>query len=200
LLPTELEPLATPLPAVPAEHILGYLRGHHQLLAIDCEAAAAVDWAKYFGVSIDERDFQQNLPLSDNPDYGFVGSVNTVWGKLPPNGYGVYAGPVADLLNFYGAPAKAYKGYSLDLVKEKLAQDIPVIAWVTGNVAEGKPLVYIDPQGRPVIVAAFEHVVILTGYTPSHIRYISEGVTQFATTRAFLSSWGVLGNMVVVDR
>jgi uncharacterized protein YvpB len=189
--------LPTPLPA---EYIITGFRGHHQLLAIDCEAAAAVDWAKHFGVVIDEREFQLRLPHSDNPDYGFVGDVSSVWGKLPPHGYGVYAGPVADLINTYGVQAKAYKGYTLEQIKAKIAQDIPVMAWVTGNVAPGVPVVYTDSLGRTYIAAAFEHVVIITGYDASHIRYISEGITQFTTTRAFLSSWGVLGNMVVVDR
>jgi uncharacterized protein YvpB len=194
------QPSTTPGPLLPEEYIIYGMRGHHQLLPIDCEAAAARDWARYFGVNIDEIKFQNRLPRSDNPDFGFVGDVHTVWGKLPPNGYGVYAGPLADLLNAYGLPAKAYKAYTLEQIKIKIAQNIPVIAWVTGNVEPGKPVSYTDSQGRTVIVAAFEHVVIITGYTKSHIRYMGEGITQFVPVKTFLDSWGVLGNMVVVDR
>jgi hypothetical protein len=63
-----------------------------------------------------EFEFQYTLPVSDNPDYGFVGNVNSPWGQVPPYAYGVHAGPVADLLNEYGIPAKAYKGYTLEQV------------------------------------------------------------------------------------
>ena len=194
------QPSPTPIQPLPTEYTISILRGHRQLLSIDCEAAAAVDWANFFGVKIDERVFQNELPRSDNPDFGFVGDVNGVWGELPPHGYGVYAGPVARLLTAYGLPAKAYKGYTLDQLKAKVAQGIPVIAWVVGSVDRGSPRFYIDSEGRRVTVAAYEHVVIVIGYSDLRIRYMSEGVTHYAATETFLQSWRVLGNMVVVDR
>jgi uncharacterized protein YvpB len=200
--PTYTSSPLPPLPTftVPTEYALSGLHGHRQLLAIDCEAAAAVDWANYFGVKIDERNFQNELPVSDNPDYGFVGNVNDPWGELPPHGYGVYAGPVANLLSAYGLPAKAYKGYTLDQLKVKIAQGIPVIAWVVGSVDRGSPHIYTDPEGSKVVVAAYEHVVIVIGYSNLRIRYLSEGAVHYVATEVFLQSWGVLGNMVVVDR
>lgn len=199
--PTVAPPQALfPTRAPPPEHAIPNMRGHRQVLAIDCEAAAAQDWARYFGVDFSEREFQSRLPRSDNPDYGFVGSVNTPWGKLPPEGYGVHAGPVADLLNVYGVPARAYKGYTLGLLKARVAEDMPVIAWVVGRVDRGAAVRYVDSEGRSVVVAAYEHVIIVTGYTETHIRYLSEGVVYQAPVQAFLASWGVLGNMVVVDR
>ncbi len=189
-----------PTAPLPTEYVIRGISGHRQLLAIDCEAAAAVDWASYFGVKIDERLFQSELPISDNPDYGCVGNVNDPWGELPPLGYGVYAGPVADLLSAYGLPAKAYKGYTLDQLKAKVSRGIPVIAWVVGSVERGSPHIYADPEGRKIVVAAYEHVVIVIGYTDVRIRYLSEGAVHYAATEVFLQSWGDLGNMVVVDR
>ncbi len=140
------------------------------------------------------------LPISDNPDYGFVGDVNAAWGQIPPYGYGVYAGPVAALLNAYGVQAKAYKNYTLDQIKAKIDQDIPVIVWVIGNVERGTPLSHTDSQGRTTVVAAYEHVVIVTGYTATQVQFMSEGIIHTTTTQMFLDSWGVLGNMVIVDR
>ncbi len=146
-----------------------------------------------------EFEFQYRLPVSDNPDYGFVGSVNAPWGQVPPYGYGVYAGPVADLLNVYGIPAKAFKGYTLEQIKAKIAQDEPVITWVIGNVVGGVPSEYTDKEGRKTIVAAYEHVVIVTGYNENHIRYMSNGKFYDTPDEVFLNSWKVLGNMVIVD-
>jgi uncharacterized protein YvpB len=157
-----------------------------------------VDWANFFGVTFYEYEFQTSLPHSDNPDYGFVGDVNSVWGQVPPYAYGVYAGPVADLLQHYGLPAKAVKGYSLQEVKQKLAEGKPIIAWVIGNVEGGVPVSYTDSEGRTTVVAAFEHVVILTGYDQDSIRYMTNGRFYDTPTSVFLNSWGVLGNMAVI--
>ena len=190
----------TSQPTLPVEHYIENITGHEQYFPLGCEAAAAKDWTNYFGKNYSEYDFQYHLPISDNPDYGFVGSVDGPWGQVPPHAYGVYAGPIANLLNDYGIPAKAYKGYTLDQLKAKLTQDIPVIAWVIGNVEGGVPTLYTDTTGRTVVVAAYEHVVIVTGYNPDHIRYMNNGKFYDTLTPVFLNSWGVLGNMVVVDK
>ena len=203
---TALDPTATftqastPQATLPAEHFITNIRGHHQYFSLGCETAAAKDWANYFGLDFNEFGFQYRLPVSDNPDYGFVGNVDGPWGQVPPYAYGVYAGPVADLLNVYGIPAKAYKGYTLDQIKAKIANDVPVIAWVIGNVEGGLPSQYTDSEGRTTIVAAYEHVVIVTGYDEGHIRYMTNGKFFDTPTEVFLNSWGVLGNMVVVDK
>jgi uncharacterized protein YvpB len=188
----------TPTPAYPAEHYIRQISGHKQYFSLGCEAAVAKDWANYLGFDFNEFEFQFRLPLSDNPDLGFVGDVNAPWGQVPPYGYGVHAGPIADLLNAYGIPAKAYKGYTLDQIKAQIAAGKPVIAWVIGNVVGGVPYVYTDKKGNQVTVAAYEHVVILTGYNEDHIRYMTNGRFYETPNEVFLNSWGVLGNMVVV--
>ncbi len=193
------EPSSTPTQALPTEHFIAYIRGHHQYFPLGCETAAAKDWARFFGKDFNEFEFQYKLPLSDNPDLGFVGDVNSPWGQVPPYGYGVYAGPIADLLNRYQIPAKAYKGYQLEQLKAKLAADKPVIAWVIGNMVGGVASTYTDKKGNRVIVAAYEHVVIITGYGPDKIRYMNNGKFYEVPVKVFLTSWGVLGNMVVVD-
>lgn len=196
------EPSLTPAAttgALPPERFL-QITGHKQYFPLGCEAAAAKDWANYFDKDFNEFEFQYKLPQSDNPDLGFVGSVDSPWGQVPPYGYGVHAGPVADLLNAYDIPAKAYKGYTIDQIKLKIAQDKPVIAWVIGNVVGGVPYEYKDKLGNKVLVAAYEHVVIVTGYNATHIRYMNNGKFYDTPEDVFLNSWGVLGNMVIVDQ
>ncbi|MFZ3151615.1 MAG: C39 family peptidase [Anaerolineaceae bacterium] len=172
--------------------------GHSQVYALGCEASAAVDWANYFGVFFYEFDFQVGLPLSDNPDYGYVGNVNSVWGQIPPYAYGVHSDPLAELLVEYGLPAQSVKNYSLDQLKSKLSESKPVIAWVIGNMEYSQPVEYIDSQGRSVMVAPYEHVVILTGYDETSIRYMTNGKFYDVPTEVFMTSWGVLGNMAVI--
>jgi uncharacterized protein YvpB len=195
-----IEPSLTPTPPLPKEYFISAIHGHRQYFPLGCEAAAAKDWANFYGYDFNEFEFQYKIPLSDNPELGFVGDVNSPWGQVPPYGYGVHAGPVADVLNIYGIPAKAFKGYTLEKVKAKVAQDKPVIAWVIGNVEGGVPSEYTDSKGNKTIVAAYEHVVIVTGYNENHIRYMSNGKFYDTPNEVFLSSWGVLGNMVIVDK
>ena len=201
-----IAPTATPTirltPTVTAIPESAYLKiaAHPKYYYLGCEAAAAVDLAGYYDVSIYQADFQQKLPLSDNPELGFVGDVNGPWGQIPPYAYGVHAAPVAALLQQYGVDVEGGKGYTLEQVKEKIAAGNPVIAWVIGNMVGGVPAEYKDSKGNTTIVAAYEHVVILTGYDKDSIRYVNNGNFFEVPYKVFLNSWGVLGNMAVFHK
>jgi uncharacterized protein YvpB len=173
--------------------------GHVQVYELGCEASAAVDWANYFGKTIYESNFQAELPVSDNPDFGYVGDPNTDgWGQIPPYAYGVHSDPLAKLLVVYGLPAQSKKSYTLEEVREKISQSKPIIVWIIGNMEYSVPVEYTDSQGRKSIVAPFEHVVILTGYDQYTLRYMSNGRFYDVPNEVFLTSWGALGNMAVV--
>lgn len=183
---------------LPLSHYVYGIAGHKQYFKLGCEAAVTHDWAWYFGYAINEFEFQNRLPLSDNPEEGFVGSVNSKWGQAPPYAYGVHAAPVAQLLHEYGVPAIAVKDMTLTELKQQIAADRPVIAWVIGNVVGGVPHEYTAKDGQKVIVAAYEHVVIVTGYSETHIRYNNNGKYFEAPNEVFLNSWKVLGNMALI--
>ena len=202
-----LQPLAADTPVyfpsptvtpIPESFFITDISGTGQYFALGCEASAAVDWANYFGVLIYEYNFQHELPISDNPDLGFVGDAKGPWGQVPPYAYGVHAGPVANRLREYGLPAVGAKGLTLDQIKASLADSKPVIAWVIGNMVGGIPYEYTDKEGTVTSVAAYEHVVILTGYSQENIRYINNGKFYEVPVDVFLNSWGVLGNMAVL--
>jgi uncharacterized protein YvpB len=183
---------------LPGSHYIWDIWGHRQYFGIGCEASAAVDWADYFGVTVSESTFQVRLPFSDNPDLGFVGSVNGPWGQVPPYAYGVHAAPIAAVLQeYYVMNAVGVKGFTIEGIKREIASGQPVIAWVIGNCVGGIPFEYIDEGGTPVIVAAYEHVVILTGYNKETIRYMNNGKFYDIPYENFENTWSVLGNMVV---
>ena len=200
LTPGTPEPTPTHTPFVlPDSHYLK-IDADKQYFALGCEASAAVDLAEYYDILIYQYNFQHELPLSDNPDLGFVGDAKGPWGQVPPYAYGVHAAPVAELLHKYGLDAEGGKGYSLEQLKVKIASGHPVIAWVIGNMVGGVPAEYTDSQGNKTIVAAYEHVVILTGYDQDSIRYVNNGRFFEVPNEVFLNSWGVLGNMAVFHR
>jgi uncharacterized protein YvpB len=183
---------------IPDSHYIWDIWGHRQYFPIGCEASAAHDWAWYFGVDINEFNFQMELPVSDNPDLGFVGSVQGPWGQVPPYAYGVHAAPVAQVLrDNYGMPAQAAKGFTIEEIKQEIASNQPVIAWVIGNCVGGIPYEYIDQEGNTVIVAAYEHVVIITGYDEDSLRYMNNGKFYDIQFEYFENSWSVLENMAL---
>jgi uncharacterized protein YvpB len=192
---TLIPPTSTPLPT---EFIIRNIRGHRQYFPIGCETAAAVDWAAFHKMTLLEYNFQLELPVSDNPDFGFVGDVKGPWGQVPPYAYGVYAGPVAQVLQHHGLPARAIKGATIEDLKVQVSSGHPVIVWVIGNVVGGIPATYTDSKGNKTIVAAYEHVVIVTGYSKTTLRYMNNGKFYDVPINVFENSWKVLGNMAIV--
>jgi uncharacterized protein YvpB len=182
---------------VPIEASISGVIGNAQNHNLSCESRSAVDWAHFFGVSITESDFQSNLPPSDNPELGFVGYVDDPIGQIPPNSYGVYAGPVAQVLRDYGLSATAWKGYTYDELQRQIAAGKPVIVWIIGNTWSGSPSTYTTSDGTTVTVAHFEHTAIVTGYDEYGVTLVDNNMVYWRTTSAFLNSWNVLGNMAI---
>ncbi len=173
--------------------------GRGQALPLDCETRSAVDWAGYFGVAIDEFEFFSRLPLSDDPDTGFVGDVRGGWGQIPPASYGVNAGPVAAVLQYYRVPARAVTGLTWDALRAEIDAGRPVITWVIGSVGNGAAVAYTAASnGHTTLVAPFEHTVIAIGYGADSVTVLDGGATYTRTLAQFLASWGVLGNMAIV--
>jgi len=205
-----LEPSFTPIiiesieensgESLPSEVYLA-VSGFGQSYALDCEARSAVDLAAYFGIQIDEQEFLDMLPRSDDPEEGFVGSYWDAIGQIPPASYGVHAPPVARLLRSYGLNAWEQKGMSWDSLKWEIASGRPVMAWVVGNTGYGHGVSYTAPStGNSTIVAYYEHTVLVTGYSPEAVNILdpNSAMVYQRSLSQFLDSWAVLGNMAII--
>ena len=194
-------PVTTPAPPspkpLPDRALISGVTGRNQALPLDCESRSAVDWANYYGTKIDELKFFNSLPVSDNPDLGFVGNVRGEWGQIPPNPYGVNAEPVAKRLRHYGLPAVAQRPFTWENLKAEIAGGRPVIAWIIGSVNNGVPEYYPPKEGNLTIVARYEHTVVVTGYSPDSVTYLNGGTIYQKSLKQFLESWSVLGNMAI---
>jgi uncharacterized protein YvpB len=196
--PTPLPPTKVPPPPAPASASISNIVGYPQGYALSCESRSAVDWARYFGVEIGETEFLTRLPLSDNPEIGFVGSYNDYGGMVPPYSYGVHAEPVAKLLREYGLPAGGLKGLSLEELRAEIASGRPVIVWVIFGVSNGYALDYTASDGQSIQVAPNEHTVIVIGYDESSITVLDGAWVYARSIEQFERSWEVLGNMAVI--
>ncbi|MBN2503004.1 MAG: LysM peptidoglycan-binding domain-containing protein [Anaerolineales bacterium] len=185
---------------LPEQAYVSGVVGYAQTYSLSCESRSAADLAGYFGVYVNEVDFFNNLPKSDNPNKGFVGNVHAAWGYTPPNGYGVHATPIARTLRQYGLEAKARYGFSWKQLRQEIAAGRPVIVWVIGGVWSGDAQTYTASDGEEVLVAPYEHTMLLIGYDENNVHLIDAG-TGYTLTHPisnFRASWGVLGNMAVI--
>ena len=172
--------------------------GYAQTYNLDCEARSAVDLANWFGVSINHGEFLYNLPKSDDPNEGFVGSWTDARGHIPPASYGVYQEPVAALLRNYGLNAQGAYAYTEEALKAQIADGKPVMVWVIGNVELGYAVPYTAAStGRTTYVAPYQHTVVVTGYDAKFV-YIQDGALRYTRDwNTFLLSWGALGNRAI---
>jgi len=201
LTPTEVDsPPGTiqSAPELAATKLIKGITGHRQSMPLSCESRSAVDWATYFGKSINEHTFFKGLPVHSNPDKGFVGSVYGSWGQIPPFPYGVHAKPIAHRLREFGLNAKAVRGMTFQELKAEIASGQPVIIWVVGHVKRGTPVPYTAPGGANTIVAKFEHTVIVIGYD-EHKVTVLDGSKVYSTYKGeFMKSWNVLAYQAVI--
>jgi uncharacterized protein YvpB len=184
----------------PASAYISGIVGSPQLYTLDCEAQAAVDWARFFGVRISELDFIDRLPVSDDPEEGFVGFINGSMGQLPPEDYGIHAGPVANLLREFNIQAEAIRGWDLNQIKREIAAGRPVIVWIVNLPFDIDVQEYTAPNGNTTTVARFEHTWIVTGYNMNTLTVIDSEWTYNVKTQTFLERWNTLGNQAIVYR
>lgn len=176
------------------------LRGKAQEHSLSCESRSACDLLAYYGIALQEDAFRLGLPASDNPDLGFVGDVDGPGGRLPPQGYGVHAEPVAARLRAIGLPARAHRGVDLPWLKERLAEGKPVIAWATSSLDAPSSVRMRDGVGRAFVVVPGEHTFLVAGYAPGVVILVdpATGTNKRVPDRRFDASWATLDRQVVV--
>ncbi|MCD6355704.1 MAG: C39 family peptidase [Anaerolineaceae bacterium] len=190
--------LETSLKEPPPYSYISEIYGSPQLYTLDCESQAAVDWARYFGIHINELEFIERLPRSDDPDEGFVGNINGPMGQIPPRDYGVYPGPIAELLRDYGLNATPVRNWDLNSLKREISAGRPVIVWIINLPFAINTSEYTASNGNTTIVAPFQHTWIVTGYNANTITVIDSKWTYNVKTASFIERWNALGNQAVI--
>lgn len=178
------------------------VKGEAQQRSLSCESRSACDLLAHYGRPMDEDAFRLGIPITDNPDTGFVGDVDGPGGQLPPAGYGVHAEPLAGRLEEVGFAAHAVRGMSLDTLRTHLAEGRPVIVWATSQLDAPPPVTMRDARGRRFVAARGEHTFLAVGYEPGRILLVDSatGRERAVPFARFDASWAVLGRQAVVPR
>jgi uncharacterized protein YvpB len=184
---------------LPESSFISNFTGHAQSHSLSCEARSAADLANFWGVDISENGILYELPASENPDKGFVGNADDYWGNIPPHSYGVHAEPIAKELRKHGLKAHSELGITLDDLRAQIADGNPVIVWVIGQMTNGTADRIELSNKDQVVVAAYEHTMLVTGYDQDAIQVFDPyyGIYETFTADTFATSWAVLGNMAV---
>jgi uncharacterized protein YvpB len=194
---TAIPATATSSDGLPVEYTVYGVVGFMQSHSLSCEARSASDWAAFYDISVSENTIQSELPLTDDPESGFVGPVDGAEGQLPPDPYGVHAGPIAAILRNHGVAASEVKGMSEYQLRQQIASGNPVIVWVIGNVWDGWPVSYTSSSGNTTTVASYEHTVIVIGYDAGGFTVVDGSMIYWRSKKAFLNSFSVLANMAI---
>lgn len=162
---------------------------------LSCESSAASMVAQYHGVSLSEQEVLASLPSNSNPHLGFRGNVDGPTGGIVD--YGVYAGPIADVLIERGLQARTVAG-GIEGIKSAIARGNPVIAWVTYNCEPSTPTT-TRIEGQEVVLVPNQHVVVVTGFDADGVWANDpwDGQEDFYPYSDFVRAMGYFGNMAI---
>jgi hypothetical protein len=151
------------------------------------------------GIRVDEDVFLGGLARADNPERGFVGDVDGPPGRLPPEAYGVHAGPLAARLRDFGLDARAERGRDREWLEAQLPVAGAIVVWVTGDLVARRPVVLRDRRGEAFVAVPWEHAVLAVGADAAGVSMVDPGcgTLRRLSWDAFLPVWACLGGMAV---
>ena len=165
-----------------------------QQRTLSCEYASAVIGMATFGNWVSEWAFDEMVPLSANPHWGYRGNINGQWGNTTD--YGIYAEPLVAPLHAFGFWSQTFYGQGdTSQLKAYLNDGMPVIVWL-GLWGNQSFLEYAG-DGTPYRLVPGMHAVVARGYDDGGV-YISDpgkGAYDFYAWPDFMWMWNVLNGM-----
>jgi uncharacterized protein YvpB len=161
---------------------------------LSCEYASAVIAMGAYGTWVSEYAFDDLVPLSANPHWGYRGDITGWWGNT--DDYGVYAAALVPALNYFGFWGEEfYAQGDSNALTARLDAGTPVIVWLGlwGNTGYYE---YTD-DGTPFKLVPGLHVVVAYGYDSSGV-YVSDpawGSTRFFDWGSFMYHWNAVDGM-----
>jgi uncharacterized protein YvpB len=161
---------------------------------LSCEYASLVIALGAYGTWVSEWTFDEFVPLSDNPHWGYRGDINGSWGNTTD--YGVYPEPLVGPLAQLGFRGEVvYAQGDAGTLQAYLSNGVPVVVWLSLWGDQG----YYDyaSDGTPFKLNPGYHVVVAYGYDESGV-YVADPATGGTTSWTwddFLWMWSALDGM-----
>lgn len=188
--------------APPMETVFLEVASGSQERNLNCEYQSAADLAAYHGWDITWRDIfiVSGLDAGGNPNRGFVGkSIDDLPGSTFPNGYGVYAEPVARGLRRLGIQAVAYREKDIDWLKSRVSAGYPVVVWATYGMVVRPVVQWQTDDGTTVKGVPYQHTFTVIGYDANSV-WVNDpydGTRQRYSWQAFDAAWALLDRMAL---
>jgi uncharacterized protein YvpB len=188
----------------------------HQDHGLDCEAAATESMLSTVGSGITQDSIQQALPVDTRPAIrSHPGNVIETWGnpwtefvgsvdgdQAFATGYGVYAPPVADVVNAQGASVVAEQNVDPWSLYDGVAAGRAAVVWVLVGLGDWPAQTWTTWDGATVVGVSGEHAMTLVGVDPSAgtvtLMDPETGSDDTAPMSKFEASFGVLGRQALV--
>lgn len=187
-------------------HLIEGVPAGRQTRQLNCEFQSARDLASYYGIELTWEQLFMRVGFDSNGDpyKGVVGrSFDDPPGNLYPDGYGVYADPVARGLSELGVPARAFRNVDQTWLRNEINAGRPVIVWATAGMRLSERTGwYTRDHSKWVDAVRGEHTYIVVGYDASGI-YVNDpliGQRSYYSWQAFLDSWMLLDFMAISVR
>lgn len=167
------------------------LKQQHMLT---CEASAASMATK---AALTEAQIMARMPRSADPNLGFRGSLD---GLPDPKlwNYGVYAGPVSQVLSSYGYRSTVLQNATNADVKAYIRKGWPVVLWLTYSLKPATPRLGMA-NGRPFVLVPHEHAILAVGFDAGTVIANDPWLPKMVRYRwsDFDHSWALFRNMAL---
>ncbi|WP_127587596.1 C39 family peptidase [Paenibacillus koleovorans] len=203
-------PTPTPEPVKPASAMLDApVVKQLPELPSGCEITSLTMLLNYYGVAKTKMELvpemkkdptaiaykDNRISYWGNPNVGFVGEV-TGKGK----GFGIYHGPLMELLQAYVPTAVDMTGGTFDALERQVAAGIPAVVWTTIDYKVPTEWVEWNTASGPVVTTFMEHAVLLVGYDETNV-YVNDPLSgrknMPLNKAAFIQVWEVMGKQAL---
>jgi uncharacterized protein YvpB len=164
---------------------------------LSCEYASAAAVTLFWGNVVSQRVFVREVPSSLNPHIGFRGNINGPFGGL--RDYGVYAEPLATVLENHGYNAVVFYG-DVGRLKSNIAAGNPAVVWLTVGRDEERPSYYRELDGQRYKLVPGEHAVVAYGYDNAgiYLMDVADGGFYHTDWSSFLRRWYYFDGMTLI--
>ena len=131
---------------------------------LSCEYASLVIAMGAYDTWVSEWTFDELVPVSDNPHWGYRGDINGAWGNTTD--YGVYPEPLVEPLAQLGFRGEVFYAQGDEAPLQRyLDNGVPVVLWL-GLWGDQSYYEYAS-DGTPYKMNPGYHVVVAYGYDES---------------------------------
>lgn len=161
---------------------------------LSCEYASLVIAMGAYDAWVSEWTFDELVPSSENPHWGYRGDINGWWGNTTD--YGVYPEPlVAPLAELGFRGEVVYAGGDSRSLQRYLDNGVPVVVWL--GLWGDQGYVEYASDGTPFRLNPGYHVVVAYGYDESGV-YAADPATGSSISWSwgdFMWMWDALDGM-----